>query len=115
VSVALLPDSYLHRSDRTVERAGVPHKPIFCANCGKSGGLVVADSSYSCFAFYLCEPCAETYGDIDGHFMVPDDVFAEKVKQEQLEKYGRLLTKHEFAEALNDPHTSLAKLAKEKP
>jgi len=110
-----LPDSRLQRSDKTVYRAGVPHRPIFCANCGKSGGLVVEDSAYSCFAFYLCDPCAEKYGQIDGMFMVPDDRFAELVKQEQLEKYGRLLTSDELSETLNDPSTSLAKLAKDKP
>jgi hypothetical protein len=49
------------------------------------------------FCFYLCQPCAETYGQIAGMMLMPDEVFFEHVKQEQLARHGRYLTPDEWA------------------
>jgi hypothetical protein len=47
--------------------------------------------------------------------MEPDAVFFEKVRQAQLEKYGRQLTEIEVLKALEDESGPLAKLAREAP
>ena|SRR3989304_6903266 len=86
--------------------------PIFCANCGEHGGLVPAENMT--FVFYLCTPCAETYGAIAGMMMMPDEVFWERLKQEQLEKYGRFLNEQELAEIVKIGTSPLAKLIKER-
>lgn len=114
VTALLLPDSRT-REIKTIFRGGVPHERLYCANCHHEGPLVVSDSSYRSFAFYLCNGCADKHGKIDGYYMVPDEVFAEQMKQEQIEKYGRILTPNELDDVLNDPHSTLAKLAKDRP
>jgi len=45
--------------------------------------------------------------------MVPDEVFFGKVREAQLEKYGRMLTPNEVAIELQDGSSFLVKLAKE--
>lgn len=53
-----LPDSRLsgpRRRATTVIRGGMKYETCFCANCGKSGGLITADWSPHCF--YLCDDC----------------------------------------------------------
>ena len=55
--------------------------PIFCANCGKSGGFVPEDHSQ--FAFWLCDNCVDKFGPIAATMQVPDEVFWEKVKQDK--------------------------------
>ena len=66
------------------------------------------------FAFYLCDPCAERLGPITNTYMEPDVVFWQKVKEAQLEKYGRELTAPEIVEALKDENHILSKLAKDR-
>lgn len=87
--------------------------PIYCANCGKDGGLVPEENMT--FVFYLCTPCADKWGAIAGTYMEPDTAFWEKVKQAQLEKYGRELTAPEIVEELKNDDSVLSKLAKDKP
>ena len=84
---------------------------IFCANCGADGGSVL-ENDYD-FAFYLCDPCADKWGPIAGTYMEPDSVFWEKVKQAQLEKFGRELQPQEIAEELKNEHSIISKLARE--
>lgn len=82
--------------------------PVYCANCGADGGMVNEDNCN--FAFYLCDPCAEKHGEIAGTYMMPDEVFWEIAKQEQLEKYGRFLTEQELlrvAESSTSPLSTL--------
>jgi hypothetical protein len=87
--------------------------PIFCANCGKPGGYVPSENCT--FAFYLCNPCAEKWSPLAGTLAVPDEVFWQKVKDAQIEKYGRELTAAEIQAALADQESVLAKLAKDAP
>jgi len=87
--------------------------PIFCANCGASGGFVPEENCT--FAFYLCNNCAEKWSPLAGTMAVPDEVFWEKVRQAQIEKYGRELSQQEIAAALDDEESVLSKLAKEAP
>lgn len=108
----LLPSSFA-RKVKTFLLGGFPYERVYCANCGKPGPLVMTATKD--FAFYLCDDDAQKYGTPDGMYAVPDDVFAERVKQEQLEKFGRILAPAELDEVLNDPHSTLAKLAKERP
>lgn len=85
---------------------------IFCANCGHDGGLVPEDNCN--FAFYLCDPCAEKWSPLVDTMLVPDELFWQKVKQEQMEKYGRELTGAELAEILKDDSNPLTKLCKDR-
>lgn len=109
MSVNILPDSRTR-----IVRGSVPTKrgnmvPISCANCGAPRGYV--DEKMCTFAFALCEPCAEQFGD-DAHFYKePDAVFwarcAEAQANEGIEEV------EDLAMALSDPSNPLAKLAKE--
>jgi hypothetical protein len=85
--------------------------PIFCANCGADGGQVPEENMT--FAFYLCGKCAETHGAIAGVMLMPDEIFYEKVKQEQIEKHGRFLTEQELSAIVAADATPLATLLKE--
>jgi hypothetical protein len=115
----LLPDSRL-RVPRGIVRGehSTSYKlmlnwaPIYCANCGRDGGAVPADTCN--FAFYLCEPCAEKLPPIEGTYVEPDIVFWQKVKEAQLEAYGQELTPAEIVEALKDGNHMLSKLARER-
>lgn len=85
-------------------------QPIFCASCGADGGLV--PERHTTFAFYLCNPCARTYGPLTGTMVEPDAVFWERVKQEQLDTYGRFLTAAEL-EVVAGGTSSLSTLLRE--
>lgn len=75
--------------------------PIFCANCGRPGGMCPEENMT--FLFYQCEPCARTYGALAATMAMPDEVFWETVKQAQIEKYDRVPSPEEVATALADP------------
>jgi hypothetical protein len=85
--------------------------PIYCANCGKDGGLVPERNCT--FAFYLCQSCADKLGPIVGTYMVPDEVWWAKVKQVQFESYGRELTPKELALELDKIDSPMSKLARD--
>lgn len=108
----LLPTSVPKVTRQVTFRLGVPWIPIYCANCGADGGQIPEDTRD--FAFYLCQPCADRYGEIAGTMMVPDEVFWAKVKDAQLEKYGRELLAHEVVAELADPDSMMTKLASER-
>jgi hypothetical protein len=84
--------------------------PIFCANCGAPGGYVPEENMT--FAFYLCNSCGEKWAPLVGTMAVPDEVFWQKVKEAQMEKYGRLLTAEEIVRALEDGESVISKLAR---
>ena len=106
--------SCIARERKTVVRAGQTWIPLFCANCGADGGLVLEQDLGDNFAFYLCDPCAEKWGPIAGMTMVPDEVFWAKVRDAQMEEYGRILTPEEQGEQLKDGDSLLSKLARER-
>lgn len=75
--------------------------PIFCANCGKQGGMCPEENMT--FLFYQCGPCAESYGAIAGTLAMPDEVFWAELTQAQVEKYGHTLSEEETIKSLADP------------
>ncbi len=85
--------------------------PIFCASCGRDGGLVPQENMT--FVSWLCNPCFAIYGPQTVLMVMPDQVFWEKVKQEQLEKYGRLLSSEELQVIVEADATPLATLIKQ--
>lgn len=101
---------------RTKEMRGAVMTPIgymiptFCANCGKQGGLVPEENMT--FLFWLCNPCFETHGHLTNLMVMPDEVFWEQLKQEQLEKYRRLLSNEELIIIVEADATPLATLVK---
>lgn len=114
-SLPFLPDSRA-RVARNVVSILTPfgrlnHVPCYCANCGKQGPWVTEE--HCTFAFYLCDPCASKFGQIDGMYMVPDEAFFAKVREAQLEKYGRELNEMELIHELEDPETALSKLVRD--
>jgi hypothetical protein len=106
----LLPDCRAKVPTGTVFRPDGAWVPIYCANCGTEGGLCPAENMT--FFFYLCNACAETHGQIAGTMLMPDEVFFETVRQEQLEKYGRYLTQQELAVVVETDQSPLATLLK---
>ena len=87
-------------------------QPIFCASCGADGGTVMEENCD--FAFWLCTPCFEKYGELTNLYVMPDEVFFERVKQAQLEKYGRVLTADETRASLADPESLESRLARDR-
>ena len=110
----LLPDSRLRAAGSGINRgvAGT-WMPVFCANCGADGGMCPAEGMT--FLFYLCNSCAETHGHIAGTMIMPDEVFFERLAQEQLARYGRYLTPQEWAQIGEDPSHPLWMLIRERP
>jgi hypothetical protein len=89
---------------------------LFCASCGADGGRVLATDvpNREEFAFYLCNDCAGKHGAIDGTYTVPDEVFFQKVREASIERRGRELQPHEILVELDDPHSFLTKLVKDR-
>lgn len=110
---SVLPDSRARKGSTILMGPAGAWVPVFCANCGADGGMV--PEANMTFAFYLCQACAETYGAIAGTMMMPDQVFWERLKQEQLEAHGRFLTEQELVTIVEADSTPLAKLVKEGP
>lgn len=109
----LLPDSRAKEAKNVTLFRGVNWRPIFCANCGADGGKVPEENCT--FAFYLCDPCAVKWAPLANTLAVPDEVFWQKVKEAQLEKYGRELSAIELVESLKDGDSILSKLARDGP
>jgi hypothetical protein len=108
----ILPDCKLREPKRLVFQGQTAWTPIFCANCGKDGGLVM--ESDVDFAFYLCDPCTLRWGVPAGCMATPDEVFWAKVKAAQIEEYGRELQPGEIIAELAEPNSIISKLAREK-
>jgi hypothetical protein len=86
--------------------------PIFCANCGAENGGLVPEENMT-HVFWLCTPCFETHGEVAGTLVMPDEVFWQKVKEEQLEKYNRELSEAELVAVVAADASPLATLIKE--
>lgn len=108
MSLELLPDSRAKNVTGRVFTMNGTWVPVFCANCGKDGGLCPEENMT--FLFYLCVACNETYGAIAGTMVMPDEVFFEKCKQEQMESYGRYLTESELIAVVQEDASPLATL-----
>lgn len=82
--------------------------PVFCANCGDHGGNVPEENMN--FAFYMCPKCFERLGHLTCTMVMPDEVFFEKIKQEQLASFGHYLTQEEIGAVVEANDTPLARL-----
>lgn len=110
----LLPDCRARQPKGVISRGIAGYwVPVFCANCGADGGAVPEENMT--FLFYLCDACAKTHGQIAGTMMMPDEVFYEKLKQEQLERYGGYLSPEEWAKISENPTHPLWTLFKDAP
>lgn len=107
----MLPDSRAHEVRGRVFTSMGCFVPVYCANCGADGGLVPEEGMT--FVFYLCNKCAETYGPIAGMMLMPDEVFFQKLKEEQQASYGRFLTEQELAAVVEADASPLATLIKQ--
>jgi hypothetical protein len=84
--------------------------PIYCAQCGKQGGMV--PEANMTFACWLCDDCYHTHGALLNATVIPDEVFWAEVAEAQREKYGRNATAAETAAALHDPNSLESLLAR---
>lgn len=85
-------------------------QPLHCGSCHKQQGLVSASAT---FAFWLCRDCETKHGHIEGVYAVPDAVFYQQAREEQLEKYGRLLSPKELLDVVDANSSPLATLLNE--
>lgn len=96
---------------------GVVNVQVYCMNCGKPGGWspeYMLDRGGG-YVGWICQfPCAEKWSAVLGDLLVPDEVFAQRAAEAQLEQYGRILTPDEQVRVLDDPNSLLAKLARER-
>lgn len=106
----LLPDCRATVTRGRVFRHGESWVPVFCANCGTEGGLCPEENMT--FMFYLCNPCFAKHGAITHTYVMPDDVFFQKVHDEQMERYGRILTHQELVTIVQEDASPLATLLK---
>jgi hypothetical protein len=113
MSVNVLPSS---RCEEIVTPRGVLwHRgmwwvPIYCPSCGTDGGYTPQDST---FLFWLCQECYEKYGDQTQFYVMPDEVFWQRLADEQLESYGRMLEMHELEAIVAADASPLATLIRE--
>lgn len=83
--------------------------PVHCANCGTPWGRV--NEKDLTFAFCLCTPCSEKFGD-DAHFWKePDAAFFARVAEAQQEL--GVTTPEDVARTIEAGGNSLATLAAE--
>lgn len=106
----ILPDSRAKVTRGQVFRGSQTWLPIFCANCGKEGGLVTESCT---FAFWICHPCEKTYGRVTGLMRVPDSVFYDRMHEAQIEHAGRPMTHDELLQVQAEDCSPLATLMKE--
>jgi hypothetical protein len=104
------------KTNPTLSGRGLEWLYIYCASCGKDGGSVLKCDvpNREEFAFYLCDPCAEKYGKIDGTHFVPDEMFFAKVREASIERHGRELLESEVHKLLDDPNSFISKLVKDR-
>jgi hypothetical protein len=110
----LLPNS-LGKVPREDRRLGLPGTwfILYCASCHVEGGRVMDTYLPAQYAFYLCDTCANKFGEIAGCTKTPDDVFFSKVAEAIREEYGHDLTEPELLAALGDPHSIVTMLETE--
>jgi hypothetical protein len=95
---------------------GVVNIPIHCMNCGHHYGYAPETITQpgGGYVGYLCQDCAEKWSPLVGTMCVPDEVFAQKAAEAQLEQFGHLLSPLDAAKALDDPGSQLSKLVRDR-
>lgn len=106
----ILPDSRARETKGRIFTPGGTWIPVFCANCGRNGGMCPEENMT--FLFYQCPPCSDKYGDLTGTMKMPDEVFFEQMKNEQMESYGRQVTEQELVSIVQEDASPLATLIK---
>jgi len=109
----ILPDSRLstiHTPRNAVASVMGFWVPIYCASCGVEGGKVPVEGTT--FAFWLCDPCFVKHGALTNVMVMPDEVYWAKLKQEQMEAFGGLLSNEELLSIVEADATPLATLMK---
>lgn len=112
MSQDILPDSRA-KSGRGARLSvgGVFWIPIYCIHCGALGGSVPEENTT--FVSWLCNKCAPAHGLKANEMAMPDEVFWEKVIQEQLGSKGRLLTPTELVREVETDASPLATLLRQ--
>lgn len=108
-----LPDSRPRNRTGGLYRDGQWWTPVYCANCGHECGLVPEDTTTGCF--FLCDKrCADTWSLVAGQMVLPDALWHDRVTNEMLERYGRLLGPLELIAALSDVNHPLTRLVRDR-
>jgi hypothetical protein len=108
----ILPNSRAKESKNILLIDGINYVPVYCANCGKQQGMV--PENHISHVFALCDRgCAGKYGDLAHSYVDPDEIFRRQATEEQLTKFGRLLTAEEVTLELEKRESLLAALAKD--
>jgi hypothetical protein len=106
----VLPDSRLRESKGVIRSPHGNLVQLFCANCGVPYGRVPEGLLGPTFAFALCQPCADKYGEIAHLYKEPDSVFWERVRAAQAE--GEIAADLPgLLKQLEDPSSIASKLA----
>jgi hypothetical protein len=111
----ILPNCLTRQPKVDFARGGGTWFYLFCANCGADGGRVLDTYLPAQYAFYLCNYCAETYGEVAGCTKTPDDVFRAKVMAAMEEEYKHYLTEQEILNELGNPDSVISQLEREGP
>jgi hypothetical protein len=106
----VLPDSRAKTTRGRVFRGSESWVPVFCAHCGREGGLTPEDST---FLFWLCNPCFASKGHITGTMVVPDHAYYTKLAEEQQMTFGRAASYNELLQVIAEDSSPLATLIKE--
>lgn len=106
----VLPDSRARDSRGAIMTPMGYMVPIFCANCGVKGGLTFEENMT--FLFWQCNPCFAKYGQLTNTMVMPDEVYWQKLRDEQMERYHRLLSNEELLSIVEADATPLATLIK---
>jgi hypothetical protein len=110
--VDILPESRPRERKGAVQTANGWMIPIYCANCGKSQGMV--PEKMITFAFALCQGCCDKHGTPAHMMMEPDAVFWRRVHEAMAEERVESLTLQEMTQHAEDPSSSLGKLLRER-
>lgn len=115
-TVDVLPDARARDSKNAIMHAGVSYVRMHCISCGRRAPWIVREDARH--VSYLCEgpnSCSAKFGGIANTCAVPDEIYAEKVRQAQVERVGRPLNAREMIVQLDDPNSYLSLLAREAP
>lgn len=108
----ILPDSRLKTvltPKNSIWFEGAWWVPLYCASCSVAGPHAPEENMTHCT--WVCDPCGDKLGNIDGVYTEPDTVFFERVREAQIERYGRTLTVEETITSLSDPNSLESRLA----
>lgn len=97
---------------------GVWCVPEYCMFCGKHHGYCNESSTHpgGGYVGYVCDDCASIPRNsaLVGLSLIPDEVHWQRVREAQLEEYGRVLTVPELAELLLDVNSAMSRLARDR-